>query len=419
MSVLVYNGQTFGPDNWHTLTFAQEAVADESNTETECMRISITGEIVIKGNVTTGSTGAAAGAGNDAARRELAAAKPALAMVNARTLKSRFMQRRKSLSFKVNGQELIPSGSPGAGSTIDARNGPIPEYFNVIGMWAGGLLCQLKIVSHWAEASANSEGGQILSHRWRESVRIDENLYTTKTRSGKLVVSSSSFNSSKGGQMIDGQLRDTLITASIEPGFLRTSAVYTLAENGLEMRYDLTDVEQFRMPPNPATTADGNFSATTQRMGTPGRRCQAHFTLRGPKKQEAAPDSLCSQALNIAFNKCRANGGFFPTMAVFHENCYKNEVSVTLSGMNVPAGKKIGDGLNAADNFLKLMTSRKGIGIAPVGSEPGAPVASRESRGTCPNLILHAAAYHDPTLSQTLNKQTNQIANTALGIPGG
>ena len=385
MSVLTYNGISFGPDSWQTLSFNQEALADGSYTETECVRIVITGEILL-----TEPYDNMAGAS---------------AVSSYRTLSGGFMERRKRLSFKVNGREMIPSAS------IDCKNGPIPNYFNVIQLNAGAALCQLKITSHWAEATGNNEAGKILSHRWKESASIDVNLLTAKTRIGKLVVSSSEYNGDGTGQL-DADLRHTLVTTSVPKGFLRTSAEYTIHENGLEMTYTIKDVEQFRMPPNPATTAEGGFTAMAQKLGKPGRRCEARYTLRGPKDAKADPADMCRQALGICFSKCRANGGFFPEKAVFAENSYRNEVTVTLTGHNKPILVK------DAAKFFSLLMARRSVGLPPKGSEPGAAVAARPVYGTA-NVLLHAAAYHDPTLAQTLNKQNNQVRPTDGGIPGG
>ena len=387
MSVLVYNGITFGPDGWRTLSFSQEAMSDASDTETECMKITITGECILAKKYPPEVTDG-----------------PAAKMPGIRAVKAGFMQRRKGLSFKCNGVEMIPSMP--SNYTVDCRSGPVPLYFNATMITEGSFVCQLAIESYWAEASPLAESGKILSHRWRETVEIDENLYSHKTRSGKVVISA---NYSRG-KFLDG-LRDSLITTSIDPGFLRTSAEYTISESGLHLDYTIKDSEQYRMPPFPAATAQGNFQSTTQRTGSPGRRCEAAFTLTGSKKPEAAPSVLVDTALLIAGEKCKDNGGFFPFSASFHEDSYRNQVTVKLGGMTAPVGGKAGKG-----GILLMATDA--IGTTPRGSNQRDPVIAREVRGTA-NLLLHAAAYHDPTLAQTLNREDNQVDPRFDGVPGG
>lgn len=403
MSKLTYNGLVFDSDGWQTLGFNQEAIYDESNTDLECVKITIAGHCVL--SQCPGRAPFLPGAVGDPAATALAKTR----------LTSAFMKPQQSISFTVNGTEMMPSSS-----TIDARNGPRPLRCNVISITEGAFLCDVAIESHWVETSpAGSDGdgnqlknevGQILSHRWSETAKIDLNFYTTKTRTGKIVVSSAAYNSKKG--IFLDKLRETLITTSIEPGFVRLDSQYTVHPNGLEMRYSIVDQERFRLPPAPASDAEGDYTITTQMTNGPGRFVTCRIKLTGPKKVQSNPGILMKAALGIALNQCRKAGGFFPTKVDFHEQLYRNEVEVMVAGrLNQQKRNR------SEKKTLNLEAGLKNIGMAPLGSERGlARSPDPGTRGTA-NLLLRAAAFHDPSLGQTLDRTDNSVSGGI--VPGG
>ena len=347
---------------------------------------------------------------------------PSEAAVKIRNV-SQWSKPRQKLSFTVHGQEMIPSST----KNLDSRNGPLPGPMRLRHMPEQGFVVDLSIVSHWAESTPNDQAGAILSSRWRDDVTIDRDLLSKRTRRGKVIVSSSSYYSPGGQGTTDG-LRETLVTCSIDPGFVRESSHYDLAENGLELSYELVDQELFRMFPDGTTGAVGTMITGSQIMGTPGRPQIVSVTLKGPKLAASSPQQLISQATAIATLKGRLNGGFFPTKATFKENLWNpNEVTVTLEGMaKKPTGAN-------AQVFLGIEATLNGFGQIVAGqigaTSPGAGgvTATLGTRGSA-NILLHAAAYQDPTLAKTLNKMTNSIVQGAsrqnpLGaaskVPGG
>lgn len=391
MSRMSYNGIEFDPNGWLTLGFNQEAVYDESGTDMECVRITISGQCVLSAPLfPTGELDDDESGDSD----DPAITNPKLRLI------TNFMTPRKNLSFTVNGQQMIPQldGDEYSNTKVDARNGPLPQYFNVTQLTEKSFLCNLAIVSHWAEKSFLTDNSNILSHRWTDSVDIDQNHYTTMTRTGKIKVSSAAYTSSGGAGSIDG-LRKSLMTTGIRPGFVRRSSRYTLHPSGLEMGYAFTDVEEFRMPPKPVTTAAGDFSISTQLLGSPGKYATMQVKFQGPKMSEANPANLIRKAVAVCMNKIRGAGGFFPIKADLRESLYKNEVEVFITGrVKTPANEKA----------LSLLTSFKGIGTAPLGSDFAAEFFGPGDRGTG-SVLLHAAAFQDPTLGQTIDPQNWQL----------
>jgi len=219
-------------------------------------------------------------------------------------------------------------------------------------------------------------------------------------------VASSAFNS--GGSFIDS-LRETLITTSIDKGCIRESSSYVVSESGLEMSYVCgPDVEQFRMVPDGTTFADGECNITSQRMGTPGRFQTCWCLLQGPKRTESEPAKLVRTALAISYSKLRLNGGFFPTKADFKEKLWRNEVMVALTGFCRPPKQK------DARQILSLQEAMRGFGqVVPL--QVGTKSPDPGTRGTA-NFLLHAAAFHDPRLAQTLNRLTNTVKDGGTGF---
>ena len=424
MSVLVYTPPgggaiTFGPQGWETMEFVQEPWYEPSQTDCLGVKITISGDWILSAPVPPISSGIVL-SGSTNVFDGPAAALPTLRMVG------NWARPRGTLSFKENGVEMIPTPPTGK---ADAKNGPLPGPMRITRLTEKTFRCSLSIVSHWAESAANSEGGLVLSSRWRDSVAIDQDQLSRRTRTGKVIVSSSSYIT--GGSIID-DLRDTLICTSILPGFIREASNYTLSESGLELSYDFVDQEQFRMCPTLSTFAEGSMLVSTQRMGSPGRMQTVNVTLRGPKKQESNPTELASIAMGICFRKGQLNGGFFPTKADLRESLWKNEVSVTLQGMARPPRKvkaKYRNKRSAKDffqKFLSLEASLKGFGKTVAG-QVGTKSPDPGTRGTG-NILLHAAAYNDPTLAKTLSKLDNSLqqgqsrANPngkTMQVPGG
>lgn len=364
---------------------------DPSGTDMECVKISISGHCYITAPWVPQLT--------------LEGANSPGKTVQIMRASSKFFEQRKTLSFIHGGVELIPTTS-----TVDARNGPHPLRFNILEITDKAFLVDLAIESHWAANTTNTEAGSILSHRWSEESVVDRHFLTTKTRKGRIAVASSEYNSSKKEKGLD-QLRDTLVSCSIPRGFIRLKSRYNVEESGVVMGYDHIDEEQFRMCPDGSTEADGEMHVMTQRQGTPGRFQTCWVMLRGPKRDTSEPAKLIKTAVSICYSKLRLNGGFFPTKAEFKEKLWRNEVFVSLSGF-----------CKSKVKLLDLQESLKGFGKT-VPLQVGFNSPNPGSRGTA-GLLLHAAAYHDPTLGQTLVPSDNSVKATgALSqaglIPGG
>src|SRR5579859_2598147 len=182
--------------------------------------------------------------------------------------------------------------SPAAGALVDARYGPIPKNVRLYRI-AGSecLMVQMQVVT-WVHECVGVL--PYISHRWTESVKIDEQFLSVKTRQGKIIV--------RADTGLSPDALRGLVAPPIDPGFKRISADYTLQSDGLALQYTFTDEEQYIQPPLGATSAEGEYSESSADGGM--REAECWVKLKGPK---AGPFSdkanLLQTAIQIVMQK--------------------------------------------------------------------------------------------------------------------
>lgn len=257
MSRLIYNSVEL-PYPFSTY-FDQETVYDESGTDWYCTKFDIAVTCIISGDYlpllanslyTTGTVMTNPADVLRAARRKL-------------------MEPRRSLSFVVNGTELIPKVTQNAG-TVDVRNGPQPMHCRIVQLTEASFLVDYRIVAHYWERTATATGviprpterDNILYNRWTETVETDQSQYSTYTREGRYVMRSDN----PSGAIVD-EMRAQMVFFGIRPGFVRESAQYTVSPDGLALKYQIKDREVFKLPPTPAFEARGEYFEKSSNKG--------------------------------------------------------------------------------------------------------------------------------------------------------
>lgn len=359
---------------------------------------------------------------------------PQTSMVN---IRAALLHPRHTLSFKVNNIELIPA-LPTALPGTDSRGGPHPRSCVIKQLNEGAFLIDYEIEGDYIEPVFVQGGAApsgptdfttytgILSHRWRETSTIDELFYTHKTRQGKIVIA--------GNDNVNlDALRESLVTTSIDPGFRRINSRYTVADDGLSMAYEIEDVETFREPPAPSVKAEGEYIETSPSLGRPFKTIDLRIKLSGCKTSDQG--DMIRVAFLIArqrlFNAAKV--ATLPAQSVLRASIYENEIELRISAKAQP--EKARFGLAEAAAIIAVANGRKPGVMAgdlgrfadpPNGSGPGTLPPDPGTRGTA-NVLLHAAAYSDPFLQTTLDRNTNQLVVTPNGtlvnapgyIPGG
>jgi hypothetical protein len=396
MAEIVYNDCSL-PYPFHT-SFSQEAEYDEiGKTDWYVTKFDITVQFLVNANY-AGMLG-------------VSGDNPAALMV---ALRKKLLEPRKTLSVKCNGNELIPL--PQADGTVDAQNGPMPQFCQITNLTNATFLCTYRIVAKYWETAEQQEDGEgtgtatpgndTLYNRWTETVAIDRRLYSTRTRTGKFVIRSDNVT-----QRSADEIRGQMAVTGIPQGFYRDSATYTVDPSGLGISYTLVDKEVWNNAPQGVHQAEGTYTESTTRRGFQ-RTGEVQLTMRGAKGTKVA--DLITTAVVTAAIKLRTSaaiavkdGGLARlesgTLSV---NLYDNVVTVNLKALLSP-NKKLRLAGVASLNFNSF--------AKPVVNATQTPPAMTD-RGSAA-LFLQAAAYYDPSIQgTTLSQLTGQLTNG--NVPG-
>lgn len=409
MSIVTYNGITFP---YATTTFSQEAVYDDlSNTDRCYTKFDVTVIATLNANYLP-----------LIAPDLVVAGKPVTdnAALIMSIIRSRLLQPRKTLSITFNGVELIPQRASVVG-TVDARNGPQPQYCNVTDLKTNvSFLFTWRVVAHYWENNSvnpgnnsvsNKSGNNVLFNRWSETQDIDILGMSKRIREGKFVIRSDNL----AGQIVD-QFRAQFAVLGVNNGCLRESAKYTVTPDGLALQYVIIDREVYKMPPNPAYEAQGYYTETaTKNMGY--WTANVRVKLRGAKTVNQA--DMVSKAIAICGAKLLYNSSRIApsgkavfkgliTSAITRVNMYENEVECIMDAI-APGARLRTSGINGFTGTA--MTYTPGSDDANNGQQPpDYPVYGTAS------LLLQAAAYYDPSLKGVVLSQKNNQMTKGLEV---
>lgn len=367
-----------------------------------------------------------------------------------KVIRSSLMQPRRPFSVKCSGVEVIPQPVQGNNGTVDAANGPQPQYCNVIQMNDSTFIVMWAIkASYWENnrvniaapvTVTNQPGNPVLVNRWSETQDIDKCMYTTRTREGKYIIRSDN----RQGLIVD-RFREQMAILAVPTGFLRESSSYTVSPDGLSLSYRIVDKEQFKMPPSmttPVYEAQGQYTEQVMKYGAQ-RWGEVRLTLKGSKITDQG--KLILAALGIASAKLDDNGAKkinavggnenalrFSIMEYCHltVNMYENIVSLTMRARMLQGRiftkeeqAAAGPGNVVGGKYWGWNTTS--LAFTP-GSDDADPVANRPinligGSTTGPpgvdRMLLQAAAYYDPSLAGVrIDKDTGQFTGGLLEV---
>ncbi len=260
-------------------------------------------------------------------------------------LRNALLMPRGYLSFKQNGQELIPGRMQNKGNkpqpgAVDACNGPKPEYCNVSEFNDGSYIVDYRIKASYVEiisdkgitinGTKNERTSAVIACRWQEQATYNEFMECTLTRTGVYTIRSDhdAYDPPTAPQLSPlaevgaffGQLfgipqqaqvtpqanpgpdwlRNIFAVVGVPSGFLRAHTDYKVTPDGLSLAYTLIDKEVFRIPPAPAYRAEGEY-AEDAGIGMGVRHVECRIRLWGAKTTSQA--DLVRAALAILANK--------------------------------------------------------------------------------------------------------------------
>ncbi len=309
----------------------------------------------------------------------------------------RLREPRKTLSVKFNDVEYIP-GKAGVPGTVDAANGPQPQDVTFLQMNNTTWMVTFRVVAHYRINYTVSAGGEVtftnkatgsvISNRWEESVQINNLELSTRTRRGRLIIRSDNL----AGYLAD-EVRSQAAVIGVPRGFLRVSRDYTVDPNGLGLRYSCVDQEVYRMPPQGALTADGDYTETSSR-GDGKRYGQVHLRLEAAK--DFPQHNLVKLAFAVAAGKLNLQGANFfdpnPDLrgivisSTLRVGMYRNTVEVGMQCQYTVPIERV-QGVAMISPNISMVHDSDGLDPQP----------QYRDRGTA-QLLLNAANYYDPEL---------------------
>lgn len=323
-------------------------------------------------------------------------------------IKYRLELPRRQLSVTFNGAEYIPVRQAENRGYVDASNGPKPQLCQVFALTNTSFLVNYHIIAHYWQnnttprsgdsiVNVNNVGNNVLYNRWTESVDIDAQQFTTRTREGRYAIRSDNVD----GKTAD-ELRSNMAVVSVPTGFLRKSSSYKISEDGLTIQYRVVDEEQWKMPPDPAFEADGYYFERAIRFFS-NRIGECRVKLKGDSVTPQV--ELIRKAIYIVSNKLGArsltlpkppdgirSGWSYVDDAGLKIELYKNEVEFYMRCLAAVNTERY-YGLAA---FYKIDTDTP---LSSTGDIEYIPTYF--DRGTA-GFLLQAAAYYDPNLQNTL-----------------
>lgn len=383
MSLISYNGVTLPYP--HLTRFDQEALWEDSATDFYLSRFNISCQCVINANYLP------------LLAPTLVKADGSLVTTNPADIQNviyqKLMTPRSTLSITMNGVDLIPTSL--GGGTPDAKSGPQPQRCVFTTLTNTSFIMTWDCIAHYwvnnKQANANSAtvtnqvGNQALYNRWTEVQEIDNCNYSTYTRSGKFMIRSDNPE----GNIAD-ELRNQMAIVGVRPSFLRKSSRYGVDKSGLAIEYTVVDKEVFKKPPTPAFEAKGRYTETIGADFGAKHHLLATVKLKGDNNTDQM--SLIEAAIKVVSAKLalRLGGGGITLVeqAILNFELYDNEVEFTAGGWLACDVKR----KNGITGFLRGPQNTKTPFSEPT-YQPG-----YLSRGTS-NILLHAAAYYDPSLA--------------------
>lgn len=318
-----------------------------------------------------------------------------------KAIRKLLLQPRKLLSVSFNGFELIPLEQNDLPGTVDAQNGPKPQSCTIKMLTNESFLVDYHIIAHYWEnitvegnSLGNNPGSDILYNRWSETQSIDQCNFSTYTREGVAKIRSDNVTGS-----IADLLRQNMVPLSIKQGFIRKSANYVISPDGLSLKYQIVDEEQYKMPPSPAFKATGRYTDTAARAG-------AYITNECMVKLEGAKTTSQAALIQaaIAIIQIKVNRGNSNLRAAIMNNysvsqdLYNNSVQVSCQSKSTRRDNRVGVFAGVNWDFYTRTPFSDGQTYQPLTN----------LRGNA-SILLQAAAYNDPSIVQAINAQTGQL----------
>jgi hypothetical protein len=195
------------------------------------------------------------------------------------------------LLYQKEGVDLLRVDSP-----PDANKGPECRA-TVSQLTEGSWLIDVHCTTWNASCGGTyRDGNGIVSHRYTQTERTDQNWTAKYTCRGKVRL--------RSDVRVSADSLRSLVIPKIPEKYIRSDLSFTLSEDGLELDYAFDDVPQHVMPPAPATEARGRFVALTSN----GAKLMGQMTLTLKAPADVDRKSLIGVASKLAYDRLMAAG---------------------------------------------------------------------------------------------------------------
>lgn len=312
---------------------------------------------------------------------------------------------RRRMAYVIGDTTLVSVTDNIFGLALDDKLGPHPLPARVTEVNTGTFLvecgCTVRLVECATTCPPGTARNPVISLRWGQTESFDENWYSRLKTKGRLIVRASLLQNADNFR--------PLVTPPLLPDYRRVSSSYTMSPDGLELEFEFDDKEEDRLPPFPATKAQGSYTVNVDRPGMI-RHGTVQITLEGQKGADRK--QLMNRAIAMAYSKLNADGFARFNKAgkasppiwqgQFDEDLFQPKVRVSITAMMTPLASVGAAGIaGAAAGIAKLdgtPSVMPSVGKETDGLKSNQPGLSPPERKRLAGLL--AAAFRDPCLCE-------------------
>jgi len=229
------------------------------------------------------------------------------------------LQPREKFRFSLghNASAIVEIGAP------DPAGGPFPKSFDIVEIHgANAAIANFRIEAHSTDGCGDED--DFLSNRFTTSTVYNQDLYATRTVTGKLVL--------RGKRDVQPDSFRNLVMPELPHEYRRQSMQFAVNSSGLELGYTIVDQEVFNID-RISTTSRGTYTESVEKQGTK-LYVNVEVSLSAPKN--FAKNLLISRAAEIVESRITSQDIILSHQ--YTEDMFANAITLSLRAWRVPQG---------------------------------------------------------------------------------
>ncbi len=233
------------------------------------------------------------------------------------------LQPRRKFRFSLghNASEIVEVSGP------DPAGGPFPKSFDILEIHgANAAIANFRIEAHATDGCGDDD--DILSNRFTVTNVYDQDLYATRTVTGKLVL--------RGKKDVNPDDFRNVVMPELPHEFRRKSMSFAVSSSGLELGYTIVDQEFFNID-RVSTTSSGTYTESVEKLGTK-LYVNVEVALSAPKNpaKKFSKKLLISRAAEIIESRITSQDVVLSHQ--YTEDMFSNAITLSLRAWRVPQG---------------------------------------------------------------------------------